>query len=213
MHLSVLASLSSFAFLASSALYVEHDVIPITPASSASTGQFTWTGAGFDAPKVKSINSTAFDWWYFDAVSPNADYSLVLVFFAATSGGLWPGAPGPSEYVTWADLSITLPDGSVHSNAVVGEEYAVVTVNDGSSGVLGTSGWAWTGSPDMSKYLIALNGGETGAEGTITLTSVGFTQFLSMFSDLTSIILDLSGASSLHASFFCRFWGTYDSQP
>jgi hypothetical protein len=63
------------------------------PATTPSDVQFTLPSPGLlDNPKVLQVNSTTFDWWYFDAVSsdlPSGDLSSVsLVFYNANNGGL-----------------------------------------------------------------------------------------------------------------------------
>ena len=65
--------------------------IHLKPENVVSNVVFKYSGAGLDAPKVKPVNTTTFNWWYFDAVSSDlasGDLSSVVVnFFDATGRG------------------------------------------------------------------------------------------------------------------------------
>ncbi len=147
------------------------DVIPGTTSSSPSVAQFSSLSSGFDAPKVKSLNSTSFDWWYFDVVSSDLDYSLVVVFFTADATGLWTGTTdvGTADYVA---ISVTSTDGALFNVGVLAEELTVVTIGDGSSGILDGTLTGWTGSPDMSQYEILVDDPVSGLQGTVSFQSV-----------------------------------------
>ena len=63
-----------------------HDVYYIhpKPENVTSNVEFKYSGTGLDAPKVEPVNTTTFDWWYFDAVSSDlasADLSSVVAKF------------------------------------------------------------------------------------------------------------------------------------
>ena len=148
------------------------DVIPAIVADGPSTVQFVSTGSNFDAPKVRPLNGSTFDWWYFDVVSDDLDYSLVVVFFASTPNGLWPGVASNMGSAVYASAVVTLPDGSSLGGGALGEDLTVVTVGDGSSGALNGTGWGWVGLPDMSRYEIIIDDAEGGVQGTVSFQAV-----------------------------------------
>lgn len=147
------------------------NVLPDHVTDGASIVQLTSQTSGFDAPKVLSLNSTTFDWWYFDVVSTDLDYSLVLVFFNSAPTGLWDGVPDlPSTL--YGTVGITLPDGSALNSAVLGSQLTVITTDNGSSGSLNGTGWGWTSKPDMSQYEVIIDDPAAGIQGTVILNSV-----------------------------------------
>lgn len=148
------------------------NVIPGNVTDSTSAVQFSSPGFGFDGVKVLPLNSSTFEWWYFDAISPDLDYSLVLVFYAAASTGLDPEVPPTTSSATYASFTLTLPDGTSVDGSAFGEDLRVVTVGNGSSGTLGSTGWSWSGLPDMSEYAVTVASPKSGLEGSISLQSV-----------------------------------------
>ena len=177
MRLSFLSFLSS-ALAASAAsltsLPISFDDISGTLATGPSTAQLTAQKWGLDGPKVTNLNSTSFDWWYYDVVSSALDYSVVLVFWHAAPSGLWDGVAGDAQPPTtvWSSLVVTLPDGSIVQSGTVAEELIVLTTENGSSGTLSGAGWGWASLPDMSLYEIVIDAPDVGVQGTITLQSV-----------------------------------------
>jgi hypothetical protein len=175
--LSLLFIWPILAVVTSQTTQITVEVISGKVANVTSNVQLTSTRSGFDAPKVKPLNSSTFDWWYFDVVSPDLDYSLVLVFFAAEPTGLWPDVAPAIGSAVWATAGVTLPDGSHLDSAALGEELTVVTVDNGSSGTLNGTGWGWVGLPDMSQYEIIIDAADTGVEGTVSFQSVSTVAF------------------------------------
>ncbi|GJE91670.1 hypothetical protein PsYK624_078200 [Phanerochaete sordida] len=149
---------------------VSIDTLSGVPSSGQSQVQLTSGAYGLDAPKTVPINGSSFDWWYFDVVSPDLDYSFVLVFFAATSNGMWANTPDVGSAV-YGSLGVSLPDGSFIEGDTVGSELVVTTLGDGSSGDLVQSGWSWVGSPDMSLYEVIVDSPSAAIQGTITFES------------------------------------------
>ncbi|KAJ3551131.1 hypothetical protein NM688_g4907 [Phlebia brevispora] len=152
------------------------EVIPGVPFSGPSVVQYASQSSLFDAPKVQRLNDTTWDWWYFDAVSPDFDYSIVVVFFTATSESLWPGTTdvGSADYMV---VTLTLPDGTTLEAGVVGKEVTVVTVENGSSGIVGNTSSGWVGTPDMKTYTISIDAPEFATTGTIVFTSTAPAHF------------------------------------
>lgn len=147
------------------------EIISGVASEGQSAVQLTSAATGFDAPKVQPINGTTFDWWYFDVVSPDLDYSLVLVFFDSTSNGLWAGIPDVGSS-TYASFVISMPDGSSVNGNAVGSDLVVRTLENGSSGTLNETGWSWIGLPDMSLYELIIDSPGTGVQGNVTFNSV-----------------------------------------
>ena len=148
------------------------DVIPATVADGPSTVEFISTGTGFDGPKVKPLNGSTFDWWYFDVVSEDTEYSMILVFFASSPNGLWPGIDPGFPSAVFGGAWIFLPDGTNFTTAVLGEDLTVVTLGDGSSGTLNGTEWSWSGLPDMSQYEITIDSPDGSIEGTVSFQAV-----------------------------------------
>lgn len=147
------------------------DIVSGLPFDGPSTVQFLSQTSLFDAPKVKNLNDTTWDWWYFDVVSSDMQYSAVIVFWTTTPDGLQPGLPSPgsADYMT---LGVTLPDGTALNAEVVAPELTVFTVDNGSSGILNGTLSGWTSTPDMSHYSIIIDAPEFDTFGTISFESV-----------------------------------------
>lgn len=53
-----------------------------------SIAQYVSGTSGLDGPKITPVvNSTSYDWWYFDAVSNDASMGIVVVFYLSTDLG------------------------------------------------------------------------------------------------------------------------------
>ena len=151
------------------------DVFPISwkPSKEPSSVQFTYPGTGLDSPKVKPVNKTTFDWWYFDAVSSDLDSgdlsSVVLTFFDATPGGF----EALSNKSTKLEASITgsFKNGTRFGVSAYPTEAVVVTEGDASSGRWGAYG-SWKGSKDLKKWVVRFQDVSAGIEGSLMLESV-----------------------------------------
>lgn len=66
------------------------ELVPAKISTVDSIAQFVSTSDGLDGPKVKPINDTVFDWWYFDAIAADGLTSLVITFFTSTSDAYGP---------------------------------------------------------------------------------------------------------------------------
>lgn len=129
-----------------------------------------------DAPQVDLINSSLFDWWYFDAVSEtNPDDSLVVTFFSSSAEAfpfLTPNETSVLNVWLWASFA----NGAVFSNSVPAT-VATVTGADGagtnSSGEWSSTGFSWAAlTEDLYQYEIIISSEELQVEGRLTLTSV-----------------------------------------
>ncbi|KAF7791461.1 hypothetical protein EIP86_002477 [Pleurotus ostreatoroseus] len=146
------------------------DIIPGNTSTTYSNAQFTSQATLFDGPKVQPINDTTADWWYFDVVSSDLNYTLVITFFAATHDSLWP-ATAELDSAVYMLFVLTLPDGTILAANEVGQDLAVVTIDNGSSGVLGGTSNYWVASPDMSEYNVFVDVPELAVTGNISFRS------------------------------------------
>lgn len=180
------------------------DIIPGKPSTKQSFAQFTSQATLFDGPKVKPINDTTADWWYFDVVSSDLNYTLVLTFFAATRDSLWPETAELNSTI-YMLFVLTLPDGTILGANTVGEDLAVVTVENGSSGVVGGTSNSWVGSPDMSEYNVFVDVPDLAVSGNISFRSVSID--LWAYNQMTNSALDISSTLPLR-SCDCTTWPT-----
>lgn len=130
---------------------------------------FISTAYGLDGPQLSGINSTSWDWWYFDAISPDLKTSICIIFFTAPSTGF--PFVDPLDGVTSVGVFYSLPNGTIGFRFINADEAIVITVADGSSGNFSGTGARWFGASDLSKYNVTINSPASGVVGTFTLTS------------------------------------------
>ncbi|KAK7416630.1 hypothetical protein QQX98_005101 [Neonectria punicea] len=83
-------TLAAFGHLASSSptqSYTATDVFQQGVLEGPSIGDFISSAQGFDGPKVRPINNTAYDWWYFDVVSKDLKSNTGITFLSAPHSG------------------------------------------------------------------------------------------------------------------------------
>jgi hypothetical protein len=146
------------------------DIIPSTPSTGPSTANFISSSTGLDGPQISSLNSTSWDWWYFDAVSPDLKTALTIVFYTALTTGFF--FLPPSEPVTIVSFDCTFANGTAFHAVLEASEAVITTLGDGSSAPFEGTGASWAGAPDMSTYRIAIDSPRNGIVGTFELTSV-----------------------------------------
>jgi hypothetical protein len=140
-----------------------------------SIAQYVSGISGLDGPKITPVvNSTSYDWWYFDAVSSDASMGIVVVLYLSTDLG-FPFVP-PGSALS-ADVFATFDDGSLvflPLNNVPGDAgSAIITTNgDGASGVWEGTGFSFDGTPDLSRYAVIIDNPTLGISGTLDLKSV-----------------------------------------
>lgn len=142
--------------------------IPPTAVAGDVTANFK-SGCSLDGSQLSAVNDTAWDWWYFDAVSPDAKSNVVIVFYTASSTG-FPFLP-PSPDVTLFELHSLLPNGTVFNVFIPADEAVITTVGEGSSGDFKGTNASWTGSHDLKHYKIVVNSPANGVVGTFNLRS------------------------------------------
>lgn len=114
----------------------------------------------FDGPKVGGVNSTSFDWWYFDAVSEDGMIGVTIIFLRTIIFGTSPSANSVQVSLRTNNVKI---DDSFSSNL------STVTTNGfGASGTWTGLG-SFNGSADLSKYTVYLNTGSI--KGSLTIRS------------------------------------------
>lgn len=146
------------------------EVIPFQVQNISSEVQFTYPGYGLDGPKVHPINSTTFDWWYFDAVSASGDLaSVVINFYTASPGGF--EALTNTSTVLETSISGSFANGTTFIINEYPSEAVVITEGDGSAGRWGEYS-SWKSTPDLKNWEIRFDAPEYGVKACMTLESV-----------------------------------------
>lgn len=148
-------------------------VIPQSLNLGESHAQFVSTSSGLDAPKVRPINSSAFDLWYFDVVGDDGKSTVAVSFFTATSSS-FPFLNSPTV-VTSAGLAASFPNGTLFQASLPATEASVIAIGDGASGIFEGTGFSWTGTPDLSGYVVKVDSPTLGVKGTLVFRSVSAT--------------------------------------
>ncbi|KAJ7693085.1 hypothetical protein B0H17DRAFT_1060712 [Mycena rosella] len=135
--------------------------IPSAVSNHSSTAQFTSAASGLDAPKIHPVNSSAFDWWYFDVVAsdPNSLASVVAIFYTTTANA-FPFFP-PSDSVTFVQITGTFENGTTFGTIVNADGATVRSDDNASSGDWHNSGFSWTHTRD-SAYTIVIDAPDIG---------------------------------------------------
>lgn len=129
-----------------------------------------------DSPQLSAINSSVFDWWYFDAVSANdSRESLTVTFFTATATA-FPWLPSDETSVLIAYLWASFANGTVFEDYVPATVALVAGGEDASSpssGNWSSTGFSWAASKnDLSQYEVVVSSEKLQVEGQLSLTSV-----------------------------------------
>ncbi|KIK64196.1 hypothetical protein GYMLUDRAFT_40485 [Collybiopsis luxurians FD-317 M1] len=160
-------------------IYAGTITIPPTVGVGGSSVQFTSTppapasDSGLDAPKVlPNVNSTTYQWYYFDVVSNDSSYSAVVTFFAAPDTA-FPFTLSPSMTLEVLITIQTPESDSFYLNGAFATDAQVTTLSDGASGVWEGTGLSFTGSPDLSTYQVNFDSADLlGITGSISMQSV-----------------------------------------
>jgi hypothetical protein len=168
---SITLGLSSAASLVSS-ITISQIKSPIIE-EGPSFAQFTYPGYGLDAPRVAYVNSTVFDWWYFDMISDDvADgdlSSVVAVFHDGTSGGFQTLAESTNKLPL--ALAGTFPNGSIWRTYTFQSEAVVIADETHSQGSWGGVG-RWSGDSGSGVWEASFDLEAYGVRGTFRLESV-----------------------------------------
>jgi hypothetical protein len=155
----------------SAAVATRRDVkfIPSTAAQADIDAYFTSTAYGLDAPMLSAVNSSSFDWWYFDVVSTDLQSSLVVVFYTALPTA-FPFLPASTD-VTTVGVYASFPNGTVSTTYLNADEAVVTTLGQGSSGYFAGTGASWLGAVDDSWYNVQIVSPSTGIYGNFNIVS------------------------------------------
>ncbi|EKV10217.1 Hydroxyneurosporene synthase [Penicillium digitatum] len=128
-----------------------------------------------DAPQIDLINSSVFDWWYFDAVSEtNPDDSLVVTFFSS-SAEAFPFLDTNETSVLSVWLWASFANGTVFTDYVPATAATVTGLEaegTNSSGEWSSTGFSWVAlTENLSQYEIIISSEKLQVEGRLTLTS------------------------------------------
>ncbi|KAJ7660277.1 hypothetical protein DFH06DRAFT_1194162 [Mycena polygramma] len=139
--------------------------------SSSSTALFTSAANGLDEPKIHPVNTSAFDWWYFDVVStdPKSLASVVVIFYTSSTTA-FPFLP-PSDSTTLAQIFVSFPNGTLFNATANAESATVRTDENFSSGEWRGTGlkWAHTGE---KRYTVTVDAPDLGMKGWISFRSI-----------------------------------------
>lgn len=177
--------------------------IQAAPEKVLSKVEFTYPGPGqesLDAPKVRPVNTTTFDWWYFSAISSNLPSddlsSAVVTFYDATPAGF----AALDNKTTKLEVSLTgsWPDGTPFGfDAFPAEAVVVSDIGEGTVGRWGEFA-SWKGS-GLRKWEIRFADESQGVKGVMRLESVGLPRIHGK-GEGWLISLDCSTSSSLRFS-------------
>jgi hypothetical protein len=156
-----------------------------------SQGQFVSTSSGLDAPKVHPINGTAWDWWYFDAVSADAKSSIVIVFYTASQKGFSFALDNTTVLSLTVDAKF--PNGTIYSILLPATSATILSIGNGTTGLFNGSHSSWTSTPDLSQYIVSIDDPSAGIKGTFKLNLVGYQSQIESY--LTVLVLITNSAS------------------
>lgn len=129
-----------------------------------------------DAPKLKDVTESAFDWWYYDVVSETDPKESVVVILFTSSATAFPWLDPKLKSVLVAYLWASFANGTVYSDYVPA---TLATVGGGDEAPLSSYGnWSSTGfswsstTDDLSQYEVLINSDKMQVHGRVALTSV-----------------------------------------
>jgi len=148
------------------------EVIPPSPSNGNSIAQFISLANGLDGPHVTPINASAFEWWYFDVVSQDADYNIAVIFFTAP-GTAFPFDAAPANDILPVAVSLSTPENTtLLFTEVFAREARVTTTSNGASGDWEGTGCSFIGTPDLSVYSINLDIPSIALKVELSMTSI-----------------------------------------
>ncbi len=117
-----------------------------------------------DGPQLSAVNSSFYEWWYFDAVSSDDLPSITIVLYTALASGF--------GFITSTGLDFPFPNGTTNFITLSDSEAVITTEGQGSSAVFKKSGAKWEGSPDLSWYTVKINAPGSSVAGTFRLNAL-----------------------------------------
>lgn len=114
----------------------------------------------FDGPHISVNNGSAYQWWYFDVVSHDANAAVVAQFY-----------PGWFAEYNAILLNTIWSNGTVYETTVPVGALELTTMIDGSQGYVDEGTITWFGASDLSVYHLTLDLPQVGLSGKITMRS------------------------------------------
>lgn len=151
-----LSSLVSHALSAATPRAVIYGAEPVN--RSVVVAPFTSQVNSLDGAKLGAVNSTVYEWWYFDAVTSDLQTSVEIIFFAATENAFPPLGPSPS--VVSVDVHVNYPNGSSSEYFLPADEARVQFGGPLGNGVAGD--WigaksSFSGTADLSAFAVSFD--------------------------------------------------------
>lgn len=174
---STLSAFSALGLAASSlASFLPYDFTSFTkeyaakPNGTANPGFKSNPFTNLDDVKVSNYNSTSYDWWYFDAVSPTSGQYLTVIFWVHGSFDAFPAAGGATAlpvHIQGRHANGTLFG---HYPAAQGADVWSTKGLPGANGEWHDSGFAFY-SDDIDTYRLVIDSDELGMRGDIKFSS------------------------------------------
>jgi hypothetical protein len=123
-----------------------------------------------DDPYLVLVDSTSWEWWYYDVISPDGYSSFAMAFFPAPRSGFF--LLPDSESINLVSVWGSFPNGSAFTSSVPASKAIVEGREDGLSGVWEGTGATWAGAGDGSQYVVAFDSPGLGITGSLILDCV-----------------------------------------
>lgn len=147
------------------------DVIPAAVSKGKSEAKFTSSDFGFDAQHIKPINASAWEWYYFDAVSVDGLHSVAIVMYTAPATGFFGGGP-PDDIIVSEVFASTPQNPQFFDQYTLGSEAIVSSIGNGANGLWKGTGFRFGGKHDLSSVNVEIDSPQIGVKGCVKLKSV-----------------------------------------
>jgi hypothetical protein len=154
----------------------------------------SFQGIALDSPKLDILNSSTWDWWYFDVVSYSLDQTISVVFTISDPVNF--AAQDLFNETTFVQIHARFLNETRYLNLFPAKLATIKTEGEGSWGQFVGSGMSWDGTADLSKYVLTFDDNELGINGSITLDSVSGGHIQILLIDLL-IIYELDRTTTL----------------
>ncbi|KAE9363204.1 hypothetical protein N431DRAFT_498960 [Stipitochalara longipes BDJ] len=144
-------------------------IVPST-AFSGNVNMDTISSGHLDAPHLSAVNTSAFEWWYFDAVSTDLSSAINVVFYTALASGF--GGLEEDPIVTVVEIDFVFPNGTTNTIWLNASEAVITTEGQGASAVWKDAGAKFTGASNLSRYTVEINSPNWGVVGTFHLKTL-----------------------------------------
>ncbi|KAH6955742.1 hypothetical protein BKA56DRAFT_738151 [Ilyonectria sp. MPI-CAGE-AT-0026] len=158
---------------------------PPQPQQGHATYVTKGSGGPFDGIKSDIINSTNFEWWYFDAISKSGDEGVAIWFMNANPTG-W-GLDLPTS--NWMMFHARFADGDALDLILPGNTAILNEYGEGASGVWEGLGASFVGSKDLSQFSLSFDFPGKGIAGIVDVISTSEPRSAIDFAKDTSVDL------------------------